>query len=131
MKRSPKQPPGDAEAQGADRRAHPRQLVSTRSAVWLDEGPTHGVIGSVFDLGMGGFSTRLIADPHEGLVPGATLYCVLLIRGATLDCLATIRSSVALESGETQLGMSVESMSEDNVRLLTGILRFLESHEGD
>lgn len=122
--------PNRIEAQSADRRAHPRKLVSTRSAVWLDEGPSHGVIGTVFDLGMGGFSTRLIVDAHEGLVPGATLYCVLLIRGATLDCLATIRSSVALECGETQLGMSIESMSEDNIRLLTGMLRFLETHEG-
>ena len=123
--------PTETEAQGADRRAHPRKLVSTRSAVWLDEGPTHGVIGSVFDLGMGGFSTRLIADANEGLAPGVTLYCVLLIRGATLDCLATIRSSMTLESGETQLGLSIESMSEDNIRLLTGMLRFLDTHEGD
>ncbi len=124
-------PANETEKQGDDRRAHPRKRVSTRSAVWLDEGPTHGVIGSVFDLGMGGFSTRLIADPHDGLAPGTTLYCVLIIRGATLDCLATIRSSVAVESGETQLGMSIESMSEDNVRLLTGMLRFLDTHEGD
>ena len=112
-----------------ERRAFPRRPVSCRSAVWFDEGPSQGVIGTIVDLSMSGFSVRLLTAPAEGFKSGATIYCVLLIQGAHLDCLATFRSLVPLASGESQAGFSFEALSDDNSRLLAGLVRRFEEPE--
>lgn len=113
-----------------ERRAFPRTPVFTRSSVWLDEGPNQGFVGTLFDLSRGGFATRLAGAASAGLEAGTVLYCVLLVRGATLDCLATVRSCVRLDSGGTQLGFSIETLSVENARLLAGVLAYLGTYPG-
>ncbi len=110
----------------ADRRNCHRRPVSCRSAIWFDEGPAQGIIGTASDLSMTGFSIRSLPSTLKPLTADAAMYCVLLIQGAHIDCLVKIKSVIPLADGCAKVGFCFEALSQNNRRLLSGVLHFLE-----
>ena len=116
---------------GSERRKCQRRPVTGRSAIWLDEGPEQGILGTISEISTAGFSVRLLASPPETFQYGAVIFCVLLLQGAHIDCLARICSINTLESGSIKIGFSTEALSNQNQRLLAGIHHYLRDQKDD
>jgi len=108
-----------------ERRAAPRRAVTGRSAIWFNEGPEGGIFGTVSDLSLAGFSVRLQSLRPDIFVPGALLYCVLLIQDVHVDSLAKVVSIRPAADGVTHIGFRIESQSEVNQQLLSGVIHYL------
>jgi hypothetical protein len=113
----------DLPPDGSDRRIHERRTISGRSAIWLDAGPKQGILGLISELSQSGFSAEPLTDP-EVFETGTVIHCVLLIQQVYFDALVEVVSVRTAEDGKTKLGFRFETMSEDNRRLLDGVIRY-------
>lgn len=113
----------DLPPDGSDRRVHERRTISGRSAIWLDAGPKQGILGLISELSLSGFSVEPLGDP-EVFQTGSVIHCVLLIQQVYFDGLAQIVSQRTGSDGKIKLGFRFDTISEDNRRLLDGIIRF-------
>lgn len=113
----------DLPPDGSDRRIHERRPISGRSAIWLDAGPKQGILGLISELSQSGFSSEPLTEP-DVFQTGSVIHCVLLIQQVYFDALVQVVSIRNSENGKIKLGFRFDTISEDNRRLLDGIIRF-------
>ncbi len=114
---------GDLPPNGNDRRIHERRPIAGRSAIWLDAGPKQGILGLISELSLSGFSAQPLTNP-EVFETGSVIHCVLLIQQVYFDGLVEIVSNRNNEDGTVKLGFRFDTISEDNLRLLDGVIRY-------
>ncbi len=117
--------------EASERRTCHRQMVSCRSAIWFDEGPKQGVLGTISDISTGGFSATLHGAPADAFARNSAVYCVLLVQNAHIGCMATPIAMTPKENGIIQIGFRFEALSDHEARLLGGVLQFLANSRNE